>query len=748
MNKYQNLRTEVRAFCPDDAQGGTCKGAEQAASFDRMNERMDEYYRRNPQSDAMQLRKEYYRIVSEEFVPKMFRNSPFYFAAGINGGWAKNPGRWFQINLTEPVFQKSIPADDLQRYYDRCGARFILCCGPFVDAMHHLPPFTRLLQSGFSGVWNDVQKEWKHCTDPEKRRFLETASAGLEAIRSIQWKFRDSALEMLKDPSLTAEQKKFMEMAAASAERAPWEPPQTFFEGLNLFCFVREILSLTDSLMTFSLGHPDDMLYDLYQADLAAGRITPDEAYDLLCRFMVISDSHYDGAKTVHGYSDHELEQPLTIGGCRADGTPIFNELTRMIIRGHRENDLVFPKLHCRISKNSPLEFYQEIAEDTWNSRCVHTLFNDDVIIQGFLKQGKKLEDARRYLCSGCWDGYVDSAENADVANYYSMARVLESMIYQDPGQNEKFGFEFESLDDCASLEEFRDRVLRNLTGFMREFLDDYTKYGKLFSEISPHPVYSVCLDGCISSGKDDTAGGANSCPRVIVLAFLANVVDSILAVQHVCFEQKSCSVREFLDAVRNNWQGREDLRQKAMNAPYWGDNTEDSRNLGKTILDSLRRSAEDLKNERGGPYWFSIWIYREFRYWGEKMRALPDGRRNGDFLAQALNPSEFRNHEEITTTLNALSCLDYSDFISSNINLTFEREHLTVPLLMAIFRSFIEKKLQLLQPNCFSKAELEDAMVNPDQHQGLIVKVCGFSARFVSLEPEWQKIILQRYHY
>ena len=129
-------------------------------------------------------------------------------------------------------------------------------------------------------------------------------------------------------------------------------------------------------------------------------------------------------------------------------------------------------------------------------------------------------------------------------------------------------------------------------------------------------------------------------------------------------------------------------------------------------------------------------------------MRALPDGRRNGDFLAQALNPSEFRNHEEITTTLNALSCLDYSDFISSNINLTFEREHLTVPLLMAIFRSFIEKKLQLLQPNCFSKAELEDAMVNPDQHQGLIVKVCGFSARFVSLEPEWQKIILQRYHY
>ena len=282
----------------------------------------------------------------------------------------------------------------------------------------------------------------------------------------------------------------------------------------------------------------------------------------------------------------------------------------------------------------------------------------------------------------------------------------------------------------------------------MRSFLTDYAKYGGLFAQISPHPAYSACIEGCIANRKDETQGGARFSGRVIVLAFLANVVDSILAIRHVCFERKICDVRTLLDAVRRNWEGAENLRAAAMQAPYWGDGGKESAELGKTLLDKIRRSTEDLKNERGGKFCFSIWIYREFRYWGEAMRALPDGRRDGECLSQALNPSEFRNHEEITTTLNALARLDYTHFVSSNINLTFDRENVTPEILEAVFRTFAVKKLQVLQPNCFSREELEDAVRRPEEHHNLIVKVCGFSARFVALSPEWQKIVMARRRY
>lgn len=744
MKKYADLRAEVRRFCSDAAQCGLCNDPEQQAAFRRITDRLDSISSAHPEFDAMKMRRAYYDLLPGTIPVKLFRDAPFYFAVGINGGWAVSPGQWF-FGKFGKVIEENVPPGDLAVFDARRKAKFILCCGPFVDRVHHMPPLRRILKTGFKSVYEEVLSALDKTENPAEREFLETAAAGLETIRAIQLKFRDRARELLKLPELTKEQKKFMQMAAEGAERCPWEPPATFFEGLNTLLFGREILALTDSLAIFSVGRPDAMLNTLYEADLAAGRLTKEEAFDLISRFLVISDAHYDGEKQVTGYGDHELEFPLTIGGCDETGKPVWNDITRSILRAHRENDLVFPKIHCRVSADSPREYLLELARDVWNGRCVHTLFNDDTIIPGLVRQGKTLDEAREYYCAGCWNGYVDGIENVDDANYFSLARVLEAMIYQDEGQNEKFEFTFEALDDCISFEEARERVCRNITGFMHSVLDAYTKYGKLFAQISPHPAYSACLEGCIANRKDETEGGARFSGRVIVLAFLANVVDSLLALKRVCFDRKVCPLPAFLEAVRNNWRDAEELRQEAMKAPYWGDDSKDSAELGKWLLEKIRHSAEGLKNERGGDYYFSIWIYREFRYWGEVMRALPDGRHDGDCLSQALNPSEFRNHEESTTTLNALARLDYTHFVSSNINLTFDRENVTPEILEAVFRAFAVKKLQVLQPNCFSREELEDAVRHPEKHHNLIVKVCGFSARFVALSPEWQRIVMAR---
>ena len=229
---------------------------------------------------------------------------------------------------------------------------------------------------------------------------------------------------------------------------------------------------------------------------------------------------------------------------------------------------------------------------------------------------------------------------------------------------------------------------------------------------------------------------------------FLANLIDSLSAIKTLCFERKTCTLQELLTAVRNNWKDAEALRSAVLSAPYWGDDSETTTSLARFFLDGILRDTGDLKNERGGPYTFSIWIYREYRYWGERMRALPDGRFDGDTLSQALNPSHFRNREEITTTLNALGRLDSGKFLSTNTNLTFDREHTTPELLEAVFRIFAAKGLPLLQPNCCSREELLDAQKHPEKHPNLIVKVCGFSARFVALEPEWQEEILKRKRY
>ena len=49
------------------------------------------------------------------------------------------------------------------------------------------------------------------------------------------------------------------------------------------------------------------------------------------------------------------------------------------------------------------------------------------------------------------------------------------------------------------------------------------------------------------------------------------------------------------------------------------------------------------------------------------------------------------------------------------------------------------------LNVNCFSKGDLVKALKEPDKYRNLIVRVSGFSARFVTLAPDVQREIASR---
>lgn len=746
-DNYSDMIAELRAFYPDDFRLD-CKSRVQIDNYQTMKQRLDAYADAHPRASALELRRKSYEVIGEDFIPFVFKNSPFYGEAGINGGWGGlRIGNWVAQRAGH-YFAEGIPEAVQKVYNERRAQRYFLCCGNFVDSIHHTPPLTTVLQKGFVGILAEAEEALTRCRTPEEREFVETAIAGLKAIHRIQLKFADRAAEILEQESLTEPQRTFMTMIATHARQSPWEPPRTFYEGLSAFWFIREILALVDGLAVFSIGHPDAMLIDLYERDLAAGRLTREEAFDLVCRYLLHANCHYNEFSQVTGYNDHELEIPVTVGGCDAAGHEIFNDLTRMLLQAHRELDLVFPKMHCRYSAGSNPEYLQEIAQDVRNGHCVHSLFNDDAFIPTLFRQGHTLEEARRYICTGCWGGQVDSSDDTDTANYFNLARVLEATIYPDPEAEQAAGITFEQIDDALDFCEVRDRVCGNLRRMLRAIMEDFTAYGLVAARVHPRPVFSACLDGCLESLKDTTAGGSKFNVRDVSLAFPANLVDSLLAIKTLCFDRNTCSLPELLGAVRNNWQGAEALRQQVLSCPHWGDDSPDSTALMRYVVDLLANDVDELRNERGGKYYLAAWVYREYRFWGEKTKALPDGRHDGEYLAQSLNPSHFRNMDDVTTVVNALGRLDHSRFATSNVNLMLDRENATVEVWESLFRTFAKLGMHLLQPNCFSREELLDARIHPERYASLIVKVTGFSARFVALSPEWQDEVLARKSY
>lgn len=118
-----------------------------------------------------------------------------------------------------------------------------------------------------------------------------------------------------------------MRMIEESARRVPWNRPEHFYEGLNTLWFCCDVMGVVDALGNSSLSRPDYLLYGLYRNDIDSGFMTEEEAYDLVRRFIVLGDSHYDKDVTVVKGADHELEMGVVLGGCDEQGSEVYNDI-------------------------------------------------------------------------------------------------------------------------------------------------------------------------------------------------------------------------------------------------------------------------------------------------------------------------------------------------------------------------------------------------------------------------------------
>lgn len=226
-------------------------------------------------------------------------------------------------------------------------------------------------------------------------------------------------------------------------------------------------------------------------------------------------------------------------------------------------------------------------------------------------------------------------------------------------------------------------------------------------------------------------------------MAEIANVVDGLLAIKDLCFDRKVISLQEYLNAVRSNWEGYETLRQSLRKCPHYGDESAESMRLTKRLIEGVRRDASGDGRCCG----ISLLIYQEYRFDGEKMRATPDGRHDGDAVALGVNPT--RLHESsVPEMLNSVAAIDPKTISTYSVNLQLPAAKMTVDRMVSILRAAEKLGMRHIQVNCVDVATLRDAQKHPEKHQDLVVRVVGFSAKFVSLSPEWQEEFIKRVIY
>ena len=138
-----------------------------------------------------------------------------------------------------------------------------------------------------------------------------------------------------------------------------------------------------------------------------------------------------------------------------------------------------------------------------------------------------------------------------------------------------------------------------------------------------------------------------------------------------------------------------------------------------------------------------------EIRWWGEQTLATTDGRFSWDYFSQGLTPSRLKKIDSATSVINSLKALDPATMAASNVvNIILPSNRVSPEICEAFLRSAADSALMALQLNCVTREQLLDAQQHPEKYPHLIVRVCGFSARFTSLSREWQQEVLSRNFY
>ena len=704
----------------------------------------------HPEWSPLRCKAAGYEFFAERLPIAVFRNSPFYFQ--IDTGRERADlcfgGVTMWMKQTPPNLALIALADEWQAPCNQSG---LSVTWQLTDDNHHALNYEALLRDGINGTRQRVQQRLERDdVTAGEREFLETMLVGLGALVTLANRFADEAEHMAaqeQDEDVIAR----LRLLAQTARRVPAEPPATFYEALCALLFMREAVQWLEGSGISILGHYDRLLNPYYEADLAAGRLTREEAAYWLGHSLSLSDFRF-GMRSANGFHAG-TNGTVVLGGCERDGTPIFNEVTRLVVEMFAQLHLIDPKLNIRIGATHPEACFALFARAIADCNNAVAIFNDDVIIPANVRQGKAPEDARLYVGGGCQENVLDGTEvNNRATIYLNAVRVL--LMGFEPRQWDDFAaredFTIASYLDAPDFDGVYQAFLSNLHNAAVAHARQRTRTEAVPS-FNPCPLHSAFIADCIDNAKDMMLGGARYNFSSVGLCGIGTVIDSLLAIKHLVFVEHRLTLSELADVLEHNFEDEEMLRQYVINRlPRFGKTDEESLSFSAQVFHDAAVVTSGMPNARGGVYEPSLFPFRLFISLGSRTGATPDGRHAHDELSPGMSPSILTMGKEcelpqILESLQPIDMTDYPVVAVLDVKLPPLPDEGKEPILSSVIHRFLQVGGSVLQTNYVRQEELLDARVHPERHRDLIVRVSGYSSYFTVLDESIQDEIIAR---
>lgn len=678
----------------------------------------------------------------------------------------------------------------------------------FYNGVGHIcVDYGKVLAIGYLGIREEAEKKLAAVkeTDGDYARryhFLKAVIECCDAVVLYAGRYASLAEEMAakeKDPI----RKEELEKIAANCRRVPALGARSFYEACQSFWFVQLLMQTEGSGHSISPGRFDQYMYPYYAADRDAGRITPEEAQELIdCIWVKLNDlNKVRDAASAEGFAGYGLFQNLIVGGQDEEGRDATNDLSYMCLEASIHVRLPQPSLSIRVWNGSPQELLLKAAYLTRLGDGVPAFYNDEVIIPSLMSRGASLEEARNYCIIGCVEPQVPhKTDGWHDAAFFNMCRPLEMVFSNGVDKGVQIGPKTGELSSLDTFEKFYDAYKTQQTYFIELMVNADNAVDAAHAARCPLPFESSMVDGCMDRCLTVEEGGA-------IYNFtgpqgfgIANVTDALAALRELVYEKKEYTLEDFKEALSFNFgfgltgkaaarateeivillakagvevdeekvrtvyhmvttadnipadkqEKYRTLHKKIGEVRKYGNDLPDMDAFARDVAYTYTKVVEKYSNARGGRFQAGLYPVSANVPLGAQTGATPDGRLAFTPIADGVGPVSGRDVCGPTATANSVSKLDHG--IASNGTLLNQKFHPaalagTAGLLkfISLIRGYFDQKGMHVQFNVVNRETLLDAQAHPENYRNLVVRVAGYSALFTTLSRSLQDDIISR---
>ncbi|TAH74843.1 MAG: pyruvate formate-lyase [Anaerolineaceae bacterium] len=622
----------------------------------------------------------------------------------------------YRLRQAFPEYMKQALPEDLYWMHSEVAFPLYRVVGAFLD-------YDKLLALGLDGLREEIRSR------------LETAKASGGDL--MLYKGMEMALDTLSSVCMNyateAEQAGRKELARV-LRKISHEAPETFVEAMQLAW----LYALISGVLNY--GRMDDYLGEFLVNDYKCGRITEKEALSYVqSLWKLIADRN-----TV-------FHSRVIIGGKGRKNEEAADAFALLAIEASRTVVEAEPQLSLRFYEGQNSLLLDKAYECIGEGRTYPMLYNDEVNIPA-VQEAFELdeEEATQYMMFGCGEYVINKKSIGSPNGIINLLKALEVTMFNghDMLFDKSMGLKLGTLTDFETYDEFYKAYQKQLTYYI-EILAEQQKLEYDFVAKEGTLLYiSILFDDCVARGKGVLEGGAKYLGGTLETYGNINTSNSLYAIKEVVFDKKLIGKDILLKALKANFKGYEKERELLLKAEKFGNDLEKVDSLAKELHNFICNKVKEQKDRVNLHSYLVVIINNEANtILGRFTGASADGRLEKEPMANANNPAGGTDKSGLTAMLNSLTKLDTHIHAGAVQNITLSRELFTEhpDVLRSIMKTYFAKGGQQAMISVLNRHDLENAMKEPEKYGHIMVRVGGFSARFVTLSPDVQREIASR---